>query len=202
MDPTTSATSLLRQLGASLEAVPFQPAAPGAAPTVEKAMREPAAGHPHDDGVDKTHCYRTIWLSDIHLGSSGCQAEYLLDFLRHNESEYLYLVGDIIDGWQLRKGWYWPQVQRRRLGRKPFGARRNARRGASDRLLDGDALFADPARPLAQSPGRRLTSARHPLSIPRLSMKIMIVTDAWAPQINGVVRTLKNTTRELASLGQ
>ena len=36
--------------------------------------------------------------------------EYLLDFLRHNESEYLYLVGDIIDGWQLRKGWYWPQA--------------------------------------------------------------------------------------------
>ncbi len=57
-----------------------------------------------------THRYRTIWLSDIHLGSSGCQAPYLLDFLRHNESEYLYLVGDIIDGWQLRKGWYWPQA--------------------------------------------------------------------------------------------
>ena len=34
----------------------------------------------------------------------------MLDFLRHNESEYLYLVGDIIDGWQLKKGWYWPQA--------------------------------------------------------------------------------------------
>lgn len=55
--------------------------------------------------------FRTIWLSDIHLGTVGCQANYLLDFLRHNESDTLYLVGDIIDGWQLRKNWYWPQQQ-------------------------------------------------------------------------------------------
>ncbi|KAA6122388.1 UDP-2,3-diacylglucosamine diphosphatase [Cupriavidus cauae] len=53
--------------------------------------------------------YRAIWLSDIHLGTPGCQADYLLDFLKHNESDTLYLVGDIIDGWQLRRGWYWPQ---------------------------------------------------------------------------------------------
>ncbi len=53
--------------------------------------------------------YRTIWISDIHLGTPGCQAYYLLDFLRCHESETLYLVGDILDGWQLRKGWYWPQ---------------------------------------------------------------------------------------------
>ncbi|CAL8473504.1 UDP-2,3-diacylglucosamine diphosphatase [Caballeronia sp. S22] len=62
------------------------------------------------DPADEPHRYRTIWLSDIHLGSGGCQAQYLLDFLRHHESEYLYLVGDIIDGWQLRKGWFWPQA--------------------------------------------------------------------------------------------
>jgi len=53
--------------------------------------------------------YRTLWISDIHLGTAGCQAKYLLDFLKHNESDTLYLVGDIIDGWQLRRGWYWPQ---------------------------------------------------------------------------------------------
>ena len=53
--------------------------------------------------------HRTIWISDIHLGTAGCQARYLLDFLKHNESDTLYLVGDIIDGWRLRKGWYWPQ---------------------------------------------------------------------------------------------
>ncbi len=53
--------------------------------------------------------YRAIWLSDIHLGTRGCKADFLLDFLKSHESQYLYLVGDIIDGWRLRKSWYWPQ---------------------------------------------------------------------------------------------
>jgi UDP-2,3-diacylglucosamine pyrophosphatase LpxH len=52
---------------------------------------------------------RTLFLSDIHLGSKGCQADKLLDFLRHYEADTVYLVGDIVDGWQLRTGWYWPQ---------------------------------------------------------------------------------------------
>jgi len=54
--------------------------------------------------------YRSIFLSDIHLGTKGCRADFLLDFLREHDSEYLYLVGDIVDGWQLKKGWYWPQA--------------------------------------------------------------------------------------------
>ena len=54
--------------------------------------------------------YRTLWISDIHLGTPGCQAEALLDFLRHVECQTLFLVGDIIDGWQLRRQWYWPQA--------------------------------------------------------------------------------------------
>ena len=53
--------------------------------------------------------YRTLWISDLHLGTPGCQASALLDFLKHTECETLYLVGDIIDGWQLRRQWYWPQ---------------------------------------------------------------------------------------------
>ncbi len=53
--------------------------------------------------------YRSIWISDIHLGTRGCQAELLLDFLRHTDSEYLYLVGDIVDGWRLKKSWFWAQ---------------------------------------------------------------------------------------------
>jgi UDP-2,3-diacylglucosamine pyrophosphatase LpxH len=53
--------------------------------------------------------HRAIWISDVHLGTPGCKAEFLLDFLRHHESDDLYLVGDIIDGWQLRKNWYWAQ---------------------------------------------------------------------------------------------
>ena len=57
-----------------------------------------------------TKRYRTLFLSDIHLGTRGCQADLLLDFLRHNESDQLFLVGDIIDGWRLKSGWHWPQA--------------------------------------------------------------------------------------------
>lgn len=53
--------------------------------------------------------WRTLWISDLHLGTPGCQADALLDFLRHTECETLFLVGDIIDGWQLRRRWFWPQ---------------------------------------------------------------------------------------------
>lgn len=54
--------------------------------------------------------HRTIWISDTHLGTRGCKADFLLDFLKHNECETLYLVGDIIDGWRLKRSWYWTQT--------------------------------------------------------------------------------------------
>lgn len=52
---------------------------------------------------------RTLFLSDLHLGTKGCQADLLLDFLRLYDADTIYLVGDIIDGWRLKSGWYWPQ---------------------------------------------------------------------------------------------
>lgn len=57
----------------------------------------------------RRHQYRTVWISDVHLGTRGCRARWLLDFLRHVDAEKLYLVGDIIDGWRLHENWYWPQ---------------------------------------------------------------------------------------------
>ncbi len=54
--------------------------------------------------------FRAIWISDVHLGTTGCQAARLLEFLRATESQTLYLVGDIVDGWQLKRRWYWDQV--------------------------------------------------------------------------------------------
>ena len=54
--------------------------------------------------------YRAVFISDLHLGTPGCQAEALLDFLKSHTSDTLYLVGDIVDGWQLRCKWYWPQA--------------------------------------------------------------------------------------------
>lgn len=53
--------------------------------------------------------YRTGWISDVHLGTRGSKAEALLHFLRTHEFETLYVVGDLIDVWQLRRGIYWPQ---------------------------------------------------------------------------------------------
>jgi len=61
-------------------------------------MAEPAQRH-----------FRTMFLSDVHLGTRGCQAHLLLDFLRYHDAETVYLVGDIVDGWRLRRNWYWPQ---------------------------------------------------------------------------------------------
>lgn len=61
-------------------------------------MKQPEARH-----------YRAIWISDIHLGTPACQAERLLDFLKHHDSQYLYLVGDVFDGWRLKRGWFWKQ---------------------------------------------------------------------------------------------
>jgi UDP-2,3-diacylglucosamine pyrophosphatase LpxH len=56
----------------------------------------------------KTH-FRSIFISDLHLGTPGCQSEALLVFLKNYTCDNLYLVGDIVDGWQLRRKWYWPQ---------------------------------------------------------------------------------------------
>jgi UDP-2,3-diacylglucosamine pyrophosphatase LpxH len=70
---------------------------------------------------------RTLFLSDLHLGTRGSQAEFLLDFLKRYDVDTIYLVGDIIDGWRLKSGWYWPQahndVVQKLLKRAHKGAR-------------------------------------------------------------------------------
>jgi UDP-2,3-diacylglucosamine pyrophosphatase LpxH len=82
---------------------------------------------------------RTLFLSDIHLGTKGCQADRLLDFLRHHEAETVYLVGDIVDGWQLKSGWYWPQlhndVVQKLLRQTRKGARLRYMPGKHDEFL-------------------------------------------------------------------
>ena len=71
--------------------------------------------------------YRTLFLSDLHLGSRAAQAHLLLDFLRHNAAETVYLVGDIVDGWKLRKGWHWPQAHNDVVQKLLRKARKGAR---------------------------------------------------------------------------
>lgn len=60
--------------------------------------------------VIKKQRVRTIWISDTHLGTRGCKAEHLIEFLKSYQCETLYLVGDIIDGWRMKKSIYWPQT--------------------------------------------------------------------------------------------
>ena len=68
-----------------------------------------AASHPAiPERIVERRRYRTIWISDVHLGTRGCNAAMLIDFLDHTDSDTLYLVGDMVDGWRLKKKFYWP----------------------------------------------------------------------------------------------
>ena len=85
--------------------------------------------------------YRSVFISDTHLGTRGCRSDFLADFLRRTSCEQLYLVGDIIDGWRLRKTWYWDanhdEVLRQII--------RHARNGAEVTYIPGnhDEMFRD-----------------------------------------------------------
>lgn len=56
------------------------------------------------------HRYRSVFISDTHLGTKAARADLLLDFLKNVRCEQLYLVGDIIDGWQIKRSWYWDTI--------------------------------------------------------------------------------------------
>ncbi|MCZ4340920.1 UDP-2,3-diacylglucosamine diphosphatase [Sphingomonadaceae bacterium G21617-S1] len=71
--------------------------------------------------------FRTIWVSDIHLGTRGCNAQMLIDFLDSTDSDTMYLVGDIIDGWRLKRSWYWPSAHNDIVWRVMKRAKRGTR---------------------------------------------------------------------------
>jgi UDP-2,3-diacylglucosamine pyrophosphatase LpxH len=75
----------------------------------------------------RTRQFRTLFLSDVHLGTRGCQAERLIDFLRHHRADAYYLVGDIVDGWALKSAWYWPQAHNDVVQKLLREARKGAR---------------------------------------------------------------------------
>jgi len=76
--------------------------------TVERPSSDWITEPRHFDPRTPRLAFRTVFISDFHLGTPGCNAELLLDFLKSVECDTLYLVGDIVDGWQLKKGFYWP----------------------------------------------------------------------------------------------
>src|ERR1700742_1407218 len=82
--------------------------APASRPEKRKRPIPPASAGKRSPRAANQH--RTIFISDTHLRTRGCKAEMLADFLVHNECETLYLVGDIFDGWQIKR-WYWTPAQ-------------------------------------------------------------------------------------------
>ena len=78
-------------------------------------------------GATAANRYRTVFVSDMHLGTRGCQAQLILDFLKHNDADTFYLVGDIIDGWRMRASFYWPQAHNDVIQKLLRKVRRGAR---------------------------------------------------------------------------
>jgi UDP-2,3-diacylglucosamine pyrophosphatase LpxH len=78
--------------------------------------------------------FRTIFISDVHLGSRAAKADFLIDFLRYHEAETIFLVGDIVDGWRLRRSWHWPQSHNDVVQK----LLRQARKGASITYIAGN----------------------------------------------------------------
>ena len=70
-------------------------------------MKTPGNDVQNDAGTKR---YRALFVSDLHLGTKACQAEAFLDFLRLTEADRIYLVGDIVDFWRIKRGVYWPQA--------------------------------------------------------------------------------------------
>jgi UDP-2,3-diacylglucosamine pyrophosphatase LpxH len=91
---------------------------------------------------DEPRKFRTLFISDVHLGTKGCQAERLLDFMRYHDADTIYLVGDIVDGWALRSSWYWPQAHNDVVQKMLRQARKGARiiyiPGNHDEFLRGE----------------------------------------------------------------
>lgn len=103
-------------------------AEPRIAPLIAPPARAARVPPPRQLAQDQpSYHHRAIWISDVHLGTAGCKAEFLLDFLRWNDADTLYLVGDIIDGWRLRKTWNWPQAHNDVIQKVLRKARRGTR---------------------------------------------------------------------------
>jgi UDP-2,3-diacylglucosamine pyrophosphatase LpxH len=85
----------------------FVPAGSSAGVRVSPAEIHPF--HPANDPLPLRPRFdrRTVFISDVHLGTRGCKASQLAAFLRDQSCETLYLVGDIVDGWRLKRSWYW-----------------------------------------------------------------------------------------------
>lgn len=76
---------------------------------IKSFAKPPFSFPPPAEKIPRQSSYRTAWISDVHLGTRGSNAGALLQFLRDYEVSTLFIVGDLIDAWQMRRGFYWPQ---------------------------------------------------------------------------------------------
>ena len=138
---------------------------------------------PEPRGFRPKRKYRTVWISDVHLGTRGCNAELLVDFLRSFEAETLYLVGDIVDGWRLSKGWYWPdahnEVVRRVLKMAHRGTRVVLIAGNHDEMLRPFTGMMFGGVELAQEVIHRTADGRHLLVIHGDSFDAVVLYHRW-----------------------
>ena len=110
IDAKPSKSGFLAPLLRSLRAYESPPG------TVASAVRKTPPATSGDTPRSNTRLrlhVRTLWISDIHLGTRDCKADYLLDLLAHTDCKQIYLVGDIIDFWRLKSSWYWPASHNR-----------------------------------------------------------------------------------------
>ena len=97
--------------------------------TLPAVLRNAVEREPHvpERTIGQRRHYRTVWISDIHLGTRGCNAAMLIDFFDHVDCDTMYLVGDIIDGWRLKKRLFWPPEHNDIVWRVLKRARRGTR---------------------------------------------------------------------------
>ena len=137
---------------------------------------------PHEDDAEAGFKVRSIFISDIHLGTPGCQAAALLDFLRRTDSQYLYLVGDIIDGWQLKRRWYWHQSHNDVIQK----VLRKARKGTNVIYIPGN--HDEAARQYCQLTFGDVAVAEEAIHIQPDGKKLLVI---HGDQFDGIVRYAK-----------
>ena len=154
---------------------------------------------------------RAMFLSDFHLGTRGCQAELLLEFLRAHDADTIYLVGDIVDGWRLRKGWYWPQAHNDVVQKLMKKARKGARivyiAGNHDEFLRdflgmqlGNIEFADDAVHVTATGQRLLVMHGDQLDVVMAHAKWLAYLGDWAYETALVLNTYVNVARRRLGL--
>ncbi|WP_300975324.1 UDP-2,3-diacylglucosamine diphosphatase [Sphingomonas sp. LHG3406-1] len=150
--------------------------------------------------------YRTVFISDFHLGTPGCNADLLLDFLKSVECDTLYLVGDIIDGWQLRKGFYWPprhnDVVRAILKMAKHGTRVIYIPGNHDEFLRGYASLAFGGVEFAQEAIHETADGRRLLVLHGDEFDGVVLYARWLAFLGDHAYTLLLKLNRLVNLGR